>query len=111
MKYLVMSTAIESKIPMDPSQAIPMLEQMILPSVKQLKKMEAEKKVLGGGFFSGSRDGAFIIEAESHKEVSEFLHFLPFWIGNRWTITPLDSFETRAGMVNVQIEHLKKIMK
>ncbi|HET9442013.1 MAG TPA: hypothetical protein VFO65_01750 [Acidimicrobiales bacterium] len=43
---------------------------------------------------AGYRGVAFLTEAGSAEELGEMLTGLPFWRINRWTVTPLQSFDS-----------------
>ena len=103
MKYLVTGEAIEPAPPMKPE----FFEQLIIPSLDALIRLEGDKKVLGGGIATGVRVGVAIIEAESNEELSKLLMSLPFWGILKWDVTLLDSFETR----NTEHRELAKKLK
>jgi hypothetical protein len=85
----------------------PLLEQMIIPSIEACVKMEAERKILAGGAFSGSRGGAVIMEAASNEEAGDLLTGLPFWGLFNWTVTPLESFKHRVKVTRGMLQQIE----
>jgi len=78
-------------------EAAHLLNNIILPSFEQLKKWEADKKILAGGLPVGDRSFVFIIEASSNEELDQLLRGLPMWGVLTWKVSPLTSFAARAG--------------
>ena len=77
-------------------EAIPILQNVVLPTFEAMKKLEDEGKVVAGGLPVGERSFVFIVEAASHKEVDQLLRNIPMWGMLDWEVTPLQSFEGRA---------------
>ena len=53
---------------------------------------------------AGSRDAAFILDAESNEEANQILEDLPAWGLAKFKLTPLLSFETRR-------EHDRRVLE
>lgn len=83
-----------------------MLEQLILPTFEMVKKLEAEGKVLAGGFPVGERAVVIIAEADSNEEMDIMLRGLPLWPMLEWEVTPLQSFE---GRMEFEREFIKRV--
>ena len=110
MKYLVTMELIGPP-PASPEELLRHVETKVIPSHETLLKLEAEKRILAGGDFSGRRGGVFILEAESNAEVSKLLATLPIWATQQVDVTPLESFEERQATHRQLAEHLKAAMK
>ncbi len=95
MLYLVEFKATEAGAPTTRDQAIELLQQLIVPS---LKSLAGDDRVRAGGLFVGARAGVFIVAAKAHDEVTEFVRALPAWGVWDWKVTPLESFAHRAGL-------------
>ncbi len=106
MQYLAVGEPIEMGV-LSPQQMVPLLEQMIIPSIEACVTLEAEKKILAGGVFSGSRGGVMIMEAASNEEAGDQLTSLPFWGMFNWTVTPLESFKHRGQVTRGMLEQFK----
>jgi len=106
MLYLVTMETIETGL-LPPQQMVQLVEQLVIPSLEALAKLEAEKKILAGGAFAGARSGVIIIEAASNEELGRLLKGLPFWGLMKIDVTPLQSFEDLAGQNRQLLERLK----
>ena len=82
-----------SLITITPEQGKYFLENIVIPSLEMLAK---DKRITGGGAFAGSRSVVFIVEENSADDLNEHLQVLPVWAFMHKTITPLQSFGTRA---------------
>ena len=94
MKYLV--SGYDGPGFATPKQALELLENLVLPSLDALNKLQAEKKILAGGLKVGQRAFVFIAEAESNEKLDRMLREIPFWGILKWEVTPLEGFDTRA---------------
>ena len=106
MLYLVTMETIEPGL-LPPQQTSQLVEQVIIPSLEALAKLETERKVLAGGAFAGARSAVAIIEAVSNEELSRLLRSLPFWGLMKIGVTPLQSFEEEAAQNRQLVQHLK----
>jgi hypothetical protein len=91
-------------------QITTMIEEVVAPSLEMLEKAIQAKKVTGG-IVAGTREGFFIIEASSHEEVAEFLRSLPFWVGMKWTVVPLQSPRSAIEQDKVFIQRARAMSK
>jgi hypothetical protein len=94
MHYLVNGEFIdEIQAGKTPEESAMYFQQVIKPSLEALRKHVEEKRVVGG-VVAGDRECAFILDADSNDEVGRLLRSLPFWGATRWTIYPLQSFQS-----------------
>jgi muconolactone delta-isomerase len=110
MKYLVDMRLTEYGR-QDPREGLAFIENYILPSLEQCKKLEAEKKIVAGGPISGTIGFALMVEASSALELDEIIEGLPIWPRMRTTVTPLTSFDDRAKAIKPRLEHIKARLK
>ncbi len=96
MRYFVKGEFIEPGILLPQEQFVRMLENIIIPSLEAVAKLESENKILAAGVLTGARAVVFILEAESNEDVTQLMQSLPFWGLLKWEVMPLDSFENRA---------------
>lgn len=109
MKYLVTLELIGHP-PTSPPELLYHLENRIIPTHEALQKLEAEKKILAGGDYSGRRGTAFIVEAASNEELTQLLMSFPMWSLMKVEVTPLDDFKTRQEMHFAFREKLKGLV-
>ncbi len=96
MHYLVKGEFIEEILAgKTPEESAMYVQQVVSPSLEALSKHAEEKKIVGG-VVSGAREAAFIIDVDSNAEVGRLLRTLPFWGAMRWTVSPLQSFQSAA---------------
>jgi len=94
MHYLVKGESIEeTNAGKTQEEAGTFYQQIVKPSLEGLWKLSEEKRVVGG-VLAGERVCAFIVDADSNAEVGRMLRSLPFWGAMRWTVSPLQSFES-----------------
>jgi hypothetical protein len=87
---------------------IDLLEDLVLPGLDALIKLESEGVVLAGGVPVSERGVAFIIDVPSNEELDQVLRSLPLWSILEWQVTPLQSFEGRAFHERRMNQQLKK---
>ena len=109
MKYLV--SGFDGPGFATPQQALEMLENLVLPSLDALNKLQAEKRILAGGLKVGERAFVFIAEAESNEKLDRMLREIPFWGLVKWQVTPLEGFDTRAAEERDMTARLRKAQK
>jgi len=109
MKYLV--SGFDGPGFATPEEALQRLENIVLPSLDALKRLEAEKRILAGGIKVGQRAFVFVAEAESNEKLDRMLREIPFWGILKWEVTPLGSFETRAEEERAIAARLRKAKK
>ena len=105
--YLVEGHANAGGNPVSPEQAVVLLEQMVIPSLEEMAKMEESGTIVAGGILSGTRAGVAIVRAESNEAVTGMLRKLPFWGVLDWKVTPLESYSFRAQADREALQHLK----
>lgn len=94
MHYLVRGEFIEeTNAGKTPEAAAMLYQQVVRPSLESLWKFVEERRATGG-VVAGERVCAFIVDADSNVEVGRMLRSLPFWGATRWTVSPLQSFES-----------------
>lgn len=109
MKYLVVGTGGPG---FDfPEEAVEVLEEIILPTFKELTLLEKKKKIRAGGLPVGERSFVFFLEAKSNEEVDEILRSLPIWGSLEWEVTPLQTFTGRAKQERQALRELKRMLK
>ena len=109
MKYLV--TGSDGPGFATPKEALQLLEDIVLPSLDALNRLQAEKRILAGGLKVGERAFVFVAEAESNEKLDRMLREIPFWGMVKWEVTPLEGFDTRAAEERVMTARLKKAKK
>jgi hypothetical protein len=109
MKYLVSGS--DGPGFATPEEALKLLENVVIPSLDALNKLQAEKKILAGGLKVGERAFVFVAEAESNEKLDRMLREIPFWGMVRWEVTPLEGFDTRATEERAMTGRLKKAKK
>jgi len=94
MHYLVECEFIEENLAgKTPEESAMYVQQVVKPSLEALWKHAEDKKIVGGTV-AGEREAAFIIDVDSNAEVGRLLRSLPFWGAMRWTVTPIQSFQS-----------------
>ena len=106
MKYLVTMELIGTP-PTSRQEFVRFMEEVVVPSLEGMIKLQAEGKVLAGGDLCGRRGWAAIMEAESNEQLSQILMSLPQWPLLDVDVTPLDSIEERLEQTRRFLEHLK----
>jgi hypothetical protein len=109
--FLVTGSYIDPGPLLPPQQVVPMMEQMVFPSMEAVAKLQDQKKILAGGLVTGERALAFMLEAASNIEVSRLLVELPFWGIVKWDVKPLDPIRERVVEERKGIDHLKQMLK
>jgi muconolactone delta-isomerase len=95
MKYLVTMDLIGAPPTSSPQQAVQWMEHSAIPQMEAMVRLEAEKKLLGGGGVVGQRGSAFVIEAASNEELDQLLWSLPTFGLLKIDVTPLADFGAR----------------
>lgn len=106
MRYLVMGN--NGPTGTTDQDMIELLEDLVLPGLEALVRLESENVVLAGGVPVSERGVAFIIDVPSNEELDQTLRSLPFWPILEWQVTPLQSFEGRAFHERRMIQQMKK---
>jgi muconolactone delta-isomerase len=95
VQYLVTQEFVDPGPLLPPDQFLGMMRQAVLPGHEAISSLRSEGKILAGGFPVGERAIAFIIEADSPKELDASLQGMPFWGITKTKVTPLQNFEDR----------------
>lgn len=106
MRYLVMGS--NGPTGTTDEDMIELLEDLVLPGLDALIKLESEGTLLAGGLPVSERGVAFIIDVPSNEELDQILRALPLWGILEWQVTPLQSFEGRAFHERRMIQQLKR---
>ena len=109
MKYLVVGTGGPG---FDfPEEALEVLEETILPSFKELLRLERAKKIKAGGLPVGDRTLVFILEAKTNEEADQVVRSLPLWGSMEWEVTPLQTFAGRAKQERQAVREIKRQLR
>ena len=95
MQYLVTMDFVDPGPLLPPQQFAAMVRAAVLPGHEALISLKSEGKLLAGGFPVGERAIAFIVEADSPKELDSLLMEIPFWGIVKTKVTPLQDLEDR----------------
>jgi hypothetical protein len=109
VKYLVKAEYVDPGPLLPQPQGLALVEDVVLPSLEALGRLEQEGRITGG-LFVGGRGGAFVLEAASHEDAHEVLGSLPFWGVCRWEVTPLESWQHRVDSDRERIAKIKAHM-
>ncbi len=110
MQYLVKGEFVEENIAGKPqSDAISWIEKVVHPSLEMLDKAVKEKRITGG-INAGVREGVFILEAPSNEEVGKFLRNLPFWGALKWSVIPLQTFQSAVAQDKAAFQQARAMM-
>lgn len=110
MQYLVQMKLASYSRPNSPQDGITFIEGYIFPSLEQLKKLEAGKRILAGGPMSGIIGIALIVQADSAQELDNLLSSIPVWPLMETAVTPLTTFDGRIAALRPRLERLKANM-
>jgi Muconolactone delta-isomerase len=94
-----------------PDRFLGMMRSAVLPGHEVLINLKSEGKVIAGGFPVGERAIAFIVEADSPKELDELLLEIPFWVITKTKVTPLQDFEDRRDLDRQGAEQLEQMLQ
>jgi hypothetical protein len=95
MQYLVTMDFVDPGPLLAPQQLLGMYRTAVLPGHEALINLKSEGKILAGGYPVGERAIAFIVEADSPKELDSLLMEVPFWGITKAKVTPLQDLEDR----------------
>ena len=95
MQYLVTMDFVEPGPLLGPQQFVGMMRGMVLPGLEALANLKSEGKIVAGGLPVGERALAFIVEADSNKELDNLLEDIPLWGVVKTKTTPLQDIEDR----------------
>jgi muconolactone delta-isomerase len=107
MNYFVEMRLADSGRSGSPADGLVLIEQYVLPTLEHCQRLEAEGRILAGGPVSGAIALAFIIRAESAREIDDIVESIPIWPRMITTVTPLTSWSDRALALTPRLERLK----
>jgi muconolactone delta-isomerase len=84
-------TRTDPLLPVD--QLTQLIRGAILPSVESLTKLQAQGKVVSGGYPIGRPAIVLLVDAHSEEELYEILKDLPIWEQTEAEITRMQGFE------------------
>jgi Muconolactone delta-isomerase len=111
MQYLVTQEFVDPGPLLPPDRFLGMMRSAVLPGHEVLINLKSEGKVIAGGFPVGERAIAFIVEADSPKELDELLLEIPFWVITKTKVTPLQDFEDRRDLDRQGAEQLEQMLQ
>ena len=110
MHYLVKGEFIEEILAgKTPEESAMFSQKVITPSLEALSKHSEGKRIVGGTV-AGAREATFIIDVDSNAEVGRLLRSLPFWGAMKWTISPLQSFQSAADQDREAIQAMRAMV-
>jgi hypothetical protein len=111
MQYLVTQEFVDPGPLLPPDRFLGMMRSAVLPGHEVLINLKSEGKVIAGGFPVGERAIAFIVEADSPKELDELLLEIPFWVITKTKVIPLQDFEDRRDLDRQGAEQLEQMLQ
>ena len=110
MQYFVKGEYIEDNTAGKSFQdAVAYIQTVVHPSLQALDRATREGKGIGG-VGAGERVGYFILEAPNNEAVGKFLRDLPFWGALKWTIVPLQTFQSAIDQDLAAFENARQMM-
>jgi len=107
MEYLVNMHLADSGRSTTPAEGLTFVEQYILPTLDLCQTLAADNRILAGGPVSGAIGLAFIIRADTAREIDEIGASLPVWPRMVTTVTPLTTWSERANVLRPRLERLR----
>ena len=111
MQYLVTMHLVDPGPLLPPDRLVGMYRSAVLPGHEALINLKSEGKVIAGGFPVGERAIAFIVEADSPKELDSLLMEIPFWGITKTKVTPLQEFEDRRDQDQQAAEQMEQSLQ
>jgi muconolactone delta-isomerase len=111
MQYLVTMDFVDPGPLLPVQQYVGMMRQAVLPGHKALLNLKSEGKILAGGYPVGERAIAFIVEADSPKELDSLLMEVPFWGITKAKVTPLQDLEDRRDQDRQGAEQMEQSLQ
>ncbi len=108
MRFLVTMEHIDTGEAPPPREMGAFIENVVLPSVKMLGEWEKAGKAKGG-ILTGRRGAAFIIDVDSHEQLSDMLRSVPIWGVSDIDIVPLESNDHRYKVDGEMAKQLKSM--
>jgi muconolactone delta-isomerase len=107
MDYLVEMRIADSGRSGTPTDGLMLIEQYVLPTLERCRQLEASGKIAAGGPVCGAIALAFIIRAQSAREIDDIVESLPIWPRMITTVTPLATWSDRAEALRPRLERLR----
>lgn len=107
MLFMVKTEWVEAGIMLRPEDAVPYIEQVIIPSLEMLTQWEQDGRILAGGAFPGERSGVIVIDADSAEEVGQLLGSLPYWGHMKWEVRALQSLSSTIDRERAVVERTR----
>src|SRR5262245_41747120 len=107
MEYLVDMQLADSSRSTTPAEGLMLLEQYILPTLELCQQLAGEQRIVAGGPVSGAIALAFIIRADSAREIDAIVTGLPVWPRMVTRVTPLTTFADRVNALRPRLERLR----
>jgi hypothetical protein len=111
MQYLVTMDFVDPGPLLGPQQLLGMYRTAVLPGHEALINLKSEGKILAGGYPIGERAIAFVIEADSPKELDSLLMEIPFWGITKTKVTPLQDLEDRRDQDRQGAEQMEQSLQ
>jgi Muconolactone delta-isomerase len=111
VQYLVTQELVDPGPLLPPDQLLEMYRSAVLPGHEALLNLKSEGKVIAGGYPVGERAIAFIVEADSPKELDSLLLEIPFWGIVKTKVTSLQDFEDRRDKDRQFAEQLEQSLQ
>ena len=108
MQYLVTMDFVDPGPLLAPQQLLEMYRTVVLPGHDAIIDLKSEGKILAGGNPVGERAIAFIVEADSPKELDSLLMEIPFWGITKTKVTALQDFEDRRDQDQQAAEQMEQ---
>jgi hypothetical protein len=107
VEYLIEMRLADSARSTTPAEGVTFIEHYILPTLEQCQKLAAEDRIVAGGPISGAIGLAFIIRANTPKDIDDIVTGLPVWPRMVTTVTPLTTWSDRANVLRPRLERLR----
>jgi muconolactone delta-isomerase len=111
VQYLVTMDYVDPGPLLAPQEFLGMCRTAVLPGHEAIINLKSEGKILAGGFPVGERAIAFIVEADSSKELDSLLLQIPFWGITKTKVTALQDFEERYELDKQGAEQLEQMLQ
>ena len=111
MQYLVTMELVDPGPLLPPQQLLGMYRTAVLPGHEALINLKSDGKILAGGYPVGERAIAFIVEADSPKELDSLLLKIPFWGITKTKVAPLQDFEDRRDQDQQAAEQMEQSLQ
>ena|SRR5215216_4672024 len=111
VQYLVTQEFVDPGPLLSLDRLLGMYRSVVLLGHEALINLKSEGKVIAGGYPIGERAIAFIVEADSPKELDSLLQEIPFWGIVKTKVTALQDFEDRRDQDRQFAEQLEQSLQ